>query len=402
MKNTFKIIAVFLVLLIGFYVFFQVYNVANPSYKTEVATLYQVTDSISCQGVIFRDETVVSISQQGIIEYTAENGDKVAQGSIIAKVHYSQEAAKSDLVRGLLAARQDMYRAFAESGDIVSTNFTSLNTNLYRNLRDLSESIDRLSGVDSAYNKTVSSLYNFMAASGNVYSFDSAISSLEERRNEFSTQYANNASFVHAPSSGYFCNTTDGYETVATKEYAAEITVDEFGQMLENRNEQSSYGQCKLITNYNWNYVAMITSSEAERFYKGMRVNLSFDDSSAGALPVTVLRVEKSEDGRAIVVLSCNNLNSDIADLRFENGKISFSDYKGIRVERSALHVSDGEVGVYIKYGTTVVFRKVDIIYETDKYVVSRVNTSDSSKLRLYDEIITEGKDLYVGKDLSR
>ena len=402
MKNTFKIIAVFLVLLIGFYIFFQVYSIANPSYKTEVATLYQVTDSISCQGVIFRDETVVSISEQGIIEYTAENGDKVAQGSIIAKVHYSQDAAKSDLVRSMLADRQEMYRSFSESGDIVSTNFTSLSTNLYRNVRELAESVDRFSGVSNAYNKAVGSLYNFMAASGNVYSFDSAISELDERRNEYSTQYATNVSFIHAPSSGYFCNTTDGYEDKATKEYASEITVEEFAQMLETRQEQSVYGQCKLITNYNWYYVAMITSSEAERFYKGMRLNLSFDDSSAGALPVTVLRVEKSDDGRAIVVLSCNNLNSDIADLRFENGKISFNDYKGIRVDRSALHVSDGEVGVYIKYGTTVMFRKLDIIYETDSYVVSRINTSDSTRLRLYDEIITEGKDLYVGKDLSR
>ncbi|MBR2806476.1 MAG: hypothetical protein IKE18_06825 [Oscillospiraceae bacterium] len=403
MKNSFKIAIIFLVLLIGFYVVFQVYNIANPSYKVEVASLYQVTDSIPCEGIIFRDEVVVSITSEGVIEYTAQNGDKVAQGSIVAKMHYSPSAAKNDLARSLISDRQSMYRDFASAGGVVSTNYSSLNTTLYKNLLDLSGSIDRFTGVDSAYRKVASSMYNFMTVSGNEYTFGGLISRLEDRKANYPNDDAQNASFVHAPVSGYFCNKTDGYEDTATRENALQISIDELNEILDNRNEQININRCKLITNYSWYYVARISSSDAERFYKGMKVNLTFDDSAVGQIPVTVQRVETDPDkGTAMVVLSCLNLNADITDLRFETGKINFNDYKGIRVDRSALHEYEGEFGVFIKYGTTIVFRELDIIYETDSYVVSSVNTSDSSKLRLYDEIIVEGKDLYVGKDLSR
>ena len=403
MKNSLKIAVIFLVLLIGIYVFFQVYNVANPTYRTEVASLYQVTDSIRCEGVIFRDEVVVDVSSNGVIEYTAQNGDKVAQGSVVAKLHYSSSAAKSDLARSLISDRQSMYREFASAGGIVSTNYSAMNASLYKNILDLSGSIDRFDNVDASYRKVASSMFNFMTVSGNEYTFSSLISNLEDRKAKYPNDDAQNASYVHAPVSGYFCNKTDGYESTATREYAGTITMDELAAMLENRNEQINNSRCKLITNYSWYYAAKITAQDAQRFYKGMKVNLMFDDSSVGQIPVTVYRVESDPDkGTAMVVLSCLNLNADIADLRFETGRINFSDYKGIRVDRSALHENEGEFGVFIKYGTTIVFRKLDIIYETDTYVVSSVNTSDSTKLRLYDEIIVEGKDLYVGKDLSR
>ena len=60
----------------------------------------------------------------------------------------------------------------------------------------------------------------------------------------------------------------------------------------------------------------------------------------------------------------------------------------------------DGEQGVYIKYGSTVAFRKVDKLFETDDYIISRPGTADGEYLALYDEIIVEGKDLYEGKEL--
>ncbi len=47
-------------------------------------------------------------------------------------------------------------------------------------------------------------------------------------------------------------------------------------------------------------------------------------------------------------------------------------------------------------------FKEVDIIYETEDFVLSSVTEGSSSLLSLYDEIITQGKNLYVDRDLSR
>ena len=89
-------------------------------------------------------------------------------------------------------------------------------------------------------------------------------------------------------------------------------------------------------------------------------------------------------------------------------------EYDGIKVPRSAIRFRDieesttnvltGEVtttmvnyrGVYVLDGEEVVFRKLDVIYEGDDYVLSAVNQS-GGYLLLYDSIIVEGIDASGG-----
>ena len=47
--------------------------------------------------------------------------------------------------------------------------------------------------------------------------------------------------------------------------------------------------------------------------------------------------------------------------------------------------------GVYILKGEQVTFKKIDVIYEGDDYVLSKVHEDDSSYLALYDDIMIEG-----------
>ena len=102
-----------------------------------------------------------------------------------------------------------------------------------------------------------------------------------------------------------------------------------------------------------------------------------------------------------MVVFSVERLNPTVSLLRNEDVTIKFYNYNGIRVRRSSLRLIDGEVGVFIKYGDTVKFRKLDIIYETDDYIISDITDGKDNYLKLYDEVIISGKDLYVDKKLA-
>ena len=48
--------------------------------------------------------------------------------------------------------------------------------------------------------------------------------------------------------------------------------------------------------------------------------------------------------------------------------------------------------GVYVKLGEQVLFKKLDVIFEGDKYVISNINKG-SEYVVLYDDIIVEGID---------
>ena len=95
-------------------------------------------------------------------------------------------------------------------------------------------------------------------------------------------------------------------------------------------------------------------------------------------------------------------MNPAASVLRNEDIKIKFTNYRGIRVDKSALRLIDGVLGVYIKFGSLVKFRKVDIIYETEDYIISSATEGSGSVLSLYDEIIVQGKNLYIDRDLAR
>ena len=73
-----------------------------------------------------------------------------------------------------------------------------------------------------------------------------------------------------------------------------------------------------------------------------------------------------------------------------------------MRVSAKALNIVDGVKGVYVKYGNLARFRKITVLYQDDQYILvpegGKVGTDN--EVRLFDEVIVEGTDLYDGKIL--
>ena len=84
--------------------------------------------------------------------------------------------------------------------------------------------------------------------------------------------------------------------------------------------------------------------------------------------------------------------------------------YRGYKVPREAIRFEDiteittGEdgketestanyKGVYILKGEKIEFKKIDVIYEGNDYVLSKIHDNDGSYLTLYDDILIEGVD---------
>ena len=105
-----------------------------------------------------------------------------------------------------------------------------------------------------------------------------------------------------------------------------------------------------------------------------------------------------------VLILSSKIMDSDIARLRTEDVEIVINETDGIRVNKSAVRVIDGVQGVYVLTGNIVRFKKLDIIYTGEDYVISKMikeDVYDENKvpyLKIYDAVILEGKDLKDGK----
>ena len=94
-------------------------------------------------------------------------------------------------------------------------------------------------------------------------------------------------------------------------------------------------------------------------------------------------------------------MNQDVSKLRMADVQIITDEYSGYRISNSAIREVDSQKGVYVLRGNMVQFRKINILYSTEDYSIVENVKDDSSYIRQYDTIITEGVDLYDGKVLS-
>ena len=110
-------------------------------------------------------------------------------------------------------------------------------------------------------------------------------------------------------------------------------------------------------------------------------------------------------------------MNEDLSDLRIVSGKIVLEEHTGLKVSRDAIRVNEnGEEGVFVRRGELITFRRINVIYSEDSFVIASppTVTADDNKegneekkikkeeliknhIKLYDEIIVSGKDLSDG-----
>ena len=116
-------------------------------------------------------------------------------------------------------------------------------------------------------------------------------------------------------------------------------------------------------------------------------------------IPVTVVGCNRDAEGNLAVIFECVNMSEALSSIRHESMEILLVKHKGLRVPKRAI-TTDAEqhIGVYIRAGDVVRFRRIEQEYgDAADYVICKEN-GQSGYLRLYDDVITEGSNLYDGK----
>lgn len=402
-KRIVKIFSTILAVLLLIYIVFQVYMMIYPVYKTEVALLTTVDDSIAASGIVVRNETVIDTGGEGIRNFLVDSGDKVAKGSHVAELYATPEDALDNLMLHVLQAELDVLQRTAAGGRTAGTNLDSLAGRIYRTLADMAGYVtqENYARVSALRLQLLDLLNSYAVASGQAVNPSARIAEIESKIEELSARNVAPTGYIDTPIEGYFVSAVDGMESTVNMDAVHNMSVSDIMHLSKDKSVAVDTSACKIVADYAWRFAAVIDAKYASRFQQGAELMLDFIYADATSLPAKVVEVKTDTTAKnAVVILECSILNASIADLRCESAQLSFRNHSGILVQRSALRMEEGVVGVYIKVGSVVAFRAVDIVYETEAYVVSRVNSADSTVVGLYDEIIVSGKDLYVGKNL--
>lgn len=383
---------------VGFlaYQFFASYYSAIT---TESAIYYEYSQGVELNGTIIRNEHTVSLSDDGTLHYIISDGERVAKGGVIAQVFTSDKASAAAT---RIAEIEKQLKTVEEIEGYNNVNAVDLNTVNSKIAQSLDAflykvSTNRFDGADALQNELLTALTKKQVAIGENTDFTAIKEKLNNEKQSLVSVMGSAKANCVADYSGYFVSGSDGYESVLLTEDLSVYT-PEFMAELKPQTVTDSDRIGKIVGDYEW-YVAATVSLGESMFYKnGDTVKLRIEAADQ-TVTATVERVNFSKDkNTATIVLSCNEMSSDLATMRSGKMTIIREEYEGLRISQKSLRFVNGVTGVYVVSGLEVKFVSVEILYSNDEYAICKLNTTDEEKLRLYDEVVVKGRGLYDGK----
>lgn len=407
------------------FVFITTNFMGDESYVTEVATRASSADTIKSTAFIVRDEALLDNVNDGTLVYSVYNGDKIVAKGPIATVYQNE----TDAINKQKIAEIDEKIAFLESlsdtNTSVNVGIDSVNSQLNDKLTNLIDFINKsnFSNMSKVQDELMSLIYRKQIITGEQGSFKSIINSLVDERKELEAQTTDPIGVIKSDYAGYFVSNLDGYENIFNVNKLESITYEDFKNIKKNDVENNKYAG-KIIKGVNWYVVCPISKDDQttiEHFSNEIYIRLPYAINEK--IPAKIVTTNESSDqDKVILVLSCNYMNSSLAEIRNESVDILVSSFEGIKISKAALHDDycertvkneDGTYttnkektqGVYVEYGNELIFKPVYIIYAADDYVIcSEEPSSDSAfdrnTVSLYDKVVVEGNELYDGKIL--
>ena len=378
-------------------VFHQFVQVFEDDYTTETATVYSSAEKVTFNGVYVRNETVVSGGKSGVLSYPSSDGSKVAKDSVVAYVYRSANDIYINQQIENLRTEVEILKKEQSPGTTVVAQpefISSLIDEKYRTITTLAARND-LSSLRSESNDFQMLMGIYQIVIGEETDYNDRIEQLEKQIKLLEAKQNNPIDIITVPNSGYFISYVDGYEDILSTDKLSSITADEIKEVIKNDGYNSAKvskkAVGKIVDDYEWDLVGIVNPKDAS-FNPGKEVKVKLS-STPDLLTAKIADVIETDDPEeCVIVLSCEKLNFNLVQYRTERVEIILDDFNGIKVPREAVRFNkNNEKGVYVLLGQRIAFKKVDVIYECDDYLLSAI-TSDTSYISVYEDIILSGE----------
>ena len=409
-------------LLAAIYVVYQAAHILFPQNVYETALPAVISDTVEADGVLLFDESYVAGS--GNLGYLAADGERVSAGTAVAEVYSNASQASLRLQLNQLNDQIDLLQKSQNTSALqLDTLLKERSSALY----DLLDALDtaRYSDVDESADTYLLAQNKLWITTGDTAGFADQIALLAQQAQTVQAQLGNPTQIL-APTTGYFVRAASSGRLNAGAADILAQSPEQLKAYLDSDPEMPLDGCVgKLVAGFSWQYAGVCSAKQAEKLLgsdgKPLRtaVEISFPGQSDAALRATVAEVTiDAEQDIARFVLRCNSINGDVLCLNRAAARISVGERSGLRVPAAAVHYlkedgteaqTQGEnyiPGVYVKLGNIARFCPIDpvdadhpLITDGDYVLVLPEGTEGSvSKVRLYDEIIVSGQNLYDGK----
>ena len=396
---------------IGFFAFvlitmvaYQIYHHFDYAIDTQIAEHTTYQESATAQGIAVRNEQVMQNSANGVIYYTVPDGTRVQKDATVAKVYQSAADYNKEVQ---LVHVQNEIALLNEA--LANKNPDYLDSQLIANQIDLTiRQIVRTSAegiledVEKLKNGLLLDLNKSRIASSKEKDFSARLAELKKQETEIKSS-TGSVSSIKSSSSGYFISYVDGYESALKTQEIDKLDEQTLnGHLASTIQPTKAVG--KMVSDYNWYFACEVDKTYTKNIVQGTTKNVQFPLVSTNAIPAYVEAVNEGSK-KDVVILRLDYMTDALSKIRKQTAQILIKSYTGIRVDKEAVHIIDGQKGVYVLAGLQAKFKAIEPIYYAGDSIICAVSpTVEQTKEKTYpylqvnDEVIVKGKDLYDGK----
>ncbi|WP_294780806.1 HlyD family efflux transporter periplasmic adaptor subunit [uncultured Gemmiger sp.] len=397
-KKIFHVVGLLALALVSVYIIVQCFVIFRRSYKTETAIKYTLAESITLDGVVAFDS--VDVAGSGDLGYLVQDGERVTNGTTVAEVY-------TDDSQGLQRERLDRLERtitlLTKSQNSTGSDLSVLTNQTKQALYNLLDKINtaQYSGITDAEDTFLLAQNRLQVSTGQTAGFADTIAALQVEYDSIKAQL-DALQTITATTNGYFSSTAASPAIAADRQALDDADPATLQKMLADGFPAAATDRAgQITTGFSWKFYAVCDLDTAARFDNISSVKISVPGKQNTPLSATVEEVAPDKDnGLAKIVLQCQTINAEVLSFGQETAQIDLKTYEGIRIDKEALHIVDGQRGVYVKYGNLQRFLKIATLYENDSYILIPENgkIGTDNEVRLYDEIIVQGTNLQDGK----
>ncbi len=388
------------------YVVYHLVNAFSNDITFDEAQYSTVDEKIISDGYIFRDEMILYTSRDGILDSYFAEGEHVKAHSKVAAVYSNS----SKDVREKILQIDKKIKILNESNAVFADE--SLNTKyIDKQISEMYYLIcEKLSSGDYLYasektDELLVLLNKREIITNKRLNYNNEIAGYEAQKHSLVGVGEGAFDVVKTPYSGYYYSYTDGYEKLFSTSVLENITLDEFNALTlsspESFDGENGYSAGKIINEHSWYIACKADKTAAASFAEGSVYSVLFPYEANLSVDFTLERIVSSpKDDEALLIFKTNTVPVNFSFARRQTVEIVYKKTEGVRIPSNALHMVDGQTGVYILDENVVRFIKTDIIYEGDGYYISKTDYEEDTEVRLkeHDRIILTGKELYDGR----
>ena len=392
-----RILATSAGILLIVYLLYQTVFTSLSSIKTETAIAYTAEETISAEGYIIRDETIITSddAKGGVLNYEIADGNRVAKGGKVAGVYKSERDVE---IKAQIAELDNQISNLSVVCNMDMSNVTDLSridNQIKTGLIELLDSVDGgdYSSLSAAADEYLTLLNKRLVAIGAETNFSARLATLQSRKAELEAQLGT-AIDITSESAGYFVSSIDGYENVLGTDSVKTLTKEQLESIKpEETKAENVIG--KTVDSVDWYIATVLSFEDSLKFTEGQALRIRVPLQTATELPVTVEKINRdAASSETVIVFKCGYMNGELSLIRTQPLTIIVSSSEGLYVPNDARRIVDNQMGVFVKTGNAVKFKPIEVIYNGTGFVICKKD----GELRLYDEVIVKGNDLYDGK----